>query len=141
MEAARLAPSALNHQPWSYVVVKDKKTIENLNYACNQTWFTPVFIVGCVDPSDSYVREDGEGYWKMDLAVSMHNLRLAALEEGLGTCWVSAFSEKEVKQILGIPHYLRVLLMTPLGYPDEKKKAISRRKPFDEIVFYEKYGE
>jgi nitroreductase len=141
LESARLAPSALNHQPWSYVVVREKETIDKLNYASNQTWFTPVMIVGCVDPADSYVREDGEGYWKMDLAVSMHNLMLSAWEEGLGTCWVSAFNEKEVKKILGIPHYLRVLMMTPLGYPDEKKSIVTNRKAFTDIVFYEKYGQ
>jgi nitroreductase len=140
LEAARLAPSALNHQPWSYVVVRDRETIDKLNYACNQTWFTPVMIIGCVDPASSYVREDGEGYWKMDLAVSMHNLMLSAWEEGLGTCWVAAFNEKEVKKILGIPHFLRVLMMTPLGYPDEKKPSVSKRKSLEDIVFYEKYG-
>ena len=140
LEAARLAPSALNHQPWKYVVVQDQDTIEKLNYACNQTWFIPAMIVGCVDPSQSYVREDGEGYWKMDLAISMHNLMLAAWEMGLGTCWVTAFSEKEVKKILGIPDYLRVLAMTPIGYPVKEKPPVSKRKPIEEIARYEKWS-
>jgi len=140
LEAARLAPSALNKQPWRYVVVRDKEMIDKINYACNQTWFAPVMIIGCVDPAESYVREDGEGYWKMDLAVSMHNLMLSALEEGLGTCWVTAFSEKEIKEFLDIPHYMRVLALTPLGYPDQKKKPVEKRKALDEIVFYESWG-
>jgi len=140
LEAARLAPSALNKQPWRYVVVKDKEMINKINYACNQTWFAPVMIVGCVDPAESYVREDGEGYWKMDLAISMHNLMLSAWEEGLGTCWVTAFSEKEIKEFLGIPHYMRVLALTPLGYPEKKKKPVLNRKSMDEIVFYESWG-
>lgn len=140
LEAARLAPSALNNQPWSYVVVQDKDTIEKLNYACNQTWFVPAMIVGCVDPSQSYVREDGESYWKMDLAVSMHNIMLSAWEMGLGTCWVAAFSEKEVQEILGIPHNLRVIAMTPIGYPVKEKSPVSKRKPLEEIVHYERWG-
>jgi nitroreductase len=140
LEAARLAPSALNKQPWKYVVIKEKEMLDKINYACNQTWFAPVMIIGCVDPAESYVREDGEGYWKMDLAVSMHNLMLSAWEEGLGTCWVTAFSEKEIKEFLDIPHYMRVLALTPLGYPDQKKKAVLNRKPMDEMVFYEVWG-
>lgn len=140
LEAARLAPSALNNQPWRYIVVQDQGTIEKINYACNQTWFVPAMIIGCVDPSQSYVREDGEGYWKMDLAVSMHNLMLSAWEMGLGTCWVTAFSEKEIIKLLGIPHYLRVLAMTPIGYPVKDKPPVSKRKPLNDIVHYEKWS-
>ena len=138
-EAARLAPSALNKQPWKFILVKEKETIEKINYACNQTWFAPTMIVGCVDPAQSYVREDGEGYWKMDLALAMHNLMLSALDEGLGTCWVSAFNEKEIKEILRVPHYMRVLAITPLGYPDEKKTRVKKRKPLEEILYYESW--
>jgi len=139
LNAARLAPSALNNQPWKFIVVSENDMIEKINYACNQTWFTPTMIIGCVDPAESYVREDGEGYWKMDLALAIHNLMLTAWDEGLGTCLVSAFSEKEVKELLDIPHYIRVLVLTPLGYPDEEKSEIRKRKPIEEIVFYEKW--
>ena len=141
LEHARLAPSALNKQPWSFILVSDQDTIDKINYACNQTWFTPHMIVGCVDPAQSYVREDGEGYWKMDLALAMHNLMLAAWEEGLGTCWVVAFNEKDIKMFLDIPHYLKVLAITPIGYPDEKKGEVTKRKELEEILFYDKWGQ
>jgi len=138
LEAARLSPSATNSQPWKFIVVTDPEVKESLRAAYNRDWFisAPVIIVGCALPDEAWVRHDGEEYWKVDLAIAMQSLVLAAWEQGLGTCWIGAFREEEVKKALGIPENVRVVAMTPLGYPAEEKGPVMDRKPLDEIVSY-----
>ncbi len=139
LEAARLSPSALNRQPWRFVLVSSQEAIDGINYACNQTWEAPYMVLACADPRESWVREDGENYWKVDTALAMQNLMLAAWEEGLGTCWVSSFNENDLKAMLGIPEHIRVLAITPLGYPAERKGPVRDRKPLGEIIHYERW--
>jgi len=141
LEAARLAPSAVNFQPWSFIVVTDPKVKENLKAAYNQDWFisAPVIIVACAFPERAWVRRDGEEYWKVDVAIAMQTLILAAWNEGLGTCWIGAFREEETKKALGIPPNVRVIAMTPLGYPAEQKGPVSNRKPLEEITHYDRW--
>jgi len=138
LEAARLSPSAANRQPWRFIVVTDQKIKEELRAAYDEDWFVsaPVIIVGCALPSEAWVRSDGEEYWKVDLAIAMQNLILEAWDLGLGTCWIGAFREDEVKRILGIPDEARVVALAPLGYPAEEKDPVTKRKPLEEIVSY-----
>ena len=93
----------------------------------------------CALPSEAWTRDDGENYWKADAAIAMHNMSLVSLEEGLGTCWIAAFKEIEIKRILGIPAHVRVMAMTPVGYAAEKKGPVTRRKSLKELVRYEKW--
>jgi len=139
LEAARLAPSAANRQPWSFIVVTDDKMKESLKSTYDRDWFisAPVIIVACASPEEAWVRRDGEEYWKVDISIAVQNLILAAWEEGLGTCWIGAFDEGEAKRALGIPPNIRVVAMTPLGYPAEQKGPIHDRKPLEEIIHYE----
>jgi len=139
LEAARLAPSAANRQPWSFIVVTDQKVKENLRSAYSRDWFisAPAIIVACAFPEKAWVRLDGEEYWKVDITIAMQSLVLGAWNEGLGTCWIGAFNEEEAKKALGIPANVRVVAMTPLGYPAEQKGPVTNRKPLEEIVHYE----
>jgi len=139
LEAARLSPSAANKQPWKFIVVTDPKVKESLRSAYNKDWLisAPVIIVGCALPKEAWVRSDGEEYWKVDLAIAMQSLILEAWEQGLGTCWIGAFREDGVKKALGIPDDVRVVALTPLGYPAEEKEPVVRRKPLEEIVSYD----
>jgi nitroreductase len=139
LEAARLAPSAANRQPWHFIVVRDPQKREQLRKAYDRDWFVkaPVIIVACADPTKAWRRRDGEEYWKVDVAIAMEHLVLAAANEGLGTCWIGAFDEKAVKEVLGIPEHIRVVAMTPLGYPAEEKGPVTDRKPLEEIVHYD----
>jgi nitroreductase len=82
---------------------------------------------------------DGEEYWKVDIAIAMQNLVLAATELGLGTCWIAAFNEEAAKKALGIPEDVRVVAMTPLGYPDQEKGPVTRRKQLSTIVHYNQW--
>ena len=139
LEAARLAPSAMNRQPYAFIVTSDKEMIKKISSACNQKWDAPIIIVLCAFPKEAWVRDDGEEYWKADSAVAMNTLSLQACEEGLGTCWIAAFNEQRIKESLGIVKDARVVAMSPLGYPAEKKGPVTNRKSIEKLVHYERW--
>jgi len=139
LEAGRLSPSAVNKQPWHFIVVRDHSVRESLRASYGQSWFVnaPLIIVVCADPSSAWVRRDGEEFWKVDAAIAMQDMILCATEEGLGTCWIGAFSEEPARRVLKIPEKIRIAAMTPLGYADESKEPVSDRKPLKKITHYE----
>ena len=141
LEAARLAPSATNKQPWAFIVVTDPHVKEQLRSSYDEEWFikAPVIIVACAVPKKAWRRMDGEEYWKVDIAIALQNLVLTATELGLGTCWIAAFNEEAAKKVLRIPEHVRVVAMTPLGYPDEEKGPVTGRKPLNSIVHYNQW--
>lgn len=141
LEAARLAPTARNMQEWKLVVVTEKETREKLMKAAgNQTFVAeaPVVIAACGVISD-YVMRCGQLSYPVDVAIAVDHMTLQAQAEGLGSCWVCAFSEPEVKKILGIPEGARVVTLLTLGYPAEHPAARAR-KELSELVCYEKFS-
>jgi nitroreductase len=142
LEAARLAPSGKNLQPWKFIVVKDQQIKEELAKAsANQKFIAkaPVIIVACGYPDDCYAHMGRYmKSWPVDVAIALEHLILQACEENLGACWIGAFEEGEVKSILGIPDEVRVLALTPLGYPDETPRPRGR-KEFKQIVSYDRF--
>ena len=141
LEAARLAPSAGNNQAWKFMVVKDPETRKELAVASKgqkQVEQAPVILVGIsMEPEGKM--PNGQQRGPIDLSIAFSFMVLEATELGLGTCWLGAYDEGEVKNILGIPAPLRVIAMTPLGYPAEHPPA-KPRKSADQIVIYEKYS-
>lgn len=133
LEAARLAPSWGNGQCWTFVVVTDGRLRHELGEAGNP-WVSdaPVVIVACADPRLSGRNYDQQ-YYLVDVGIAMEHLVLAATDQGLGTCWVGRFDETRVKRTLGIPDRIRVVALTPVGYPDEWP-APRPRKTLGEIV-------
>jgi nitroreductase len=153
LEAGRLAPSAKNRQEWRFVVVKDRETRRKLVKACMGQRYVeqaPVTLVGCAVGTDYYM-PCGQLAYTVDVSIAFSFMMLEAAELGLGTCWLGAFHEDEVKEILNIPEAMRVVVVMPLGYPAEslagsvKNSAIrmlatgSYRKPLDEIVYWDSY--
>jgi nitroreductase len=142
MEAARLAPSGKNSQPWKFIVVRDEEMRRKLSVASRNQAFmatAPIIIVACGYPERSYPKQGNYmKSWSIDVACAVDHLMLQATEEGLGTCWIGAFEEKEVKALLGVPEDVRVLALTPLGYPDEDPTSRGRR-PLEEILSQEKF--
>ncbi len=136
LEGGRLSLSANNQQPYCFVVVNDPSIIEKVSSACNQDWQAPSMIITCAFPEKAWIRDDGEEIWKVDVAIALSNIVLTAWEEGLGTCWIAAFRENELKKVLGIPEDVRVVSLTTLGYPAEEKGPVTRRKTIDELVHY-----
>ena len=140
LEAARLAPSAGNKQPWDFILVTEQKVKEKLRSSYNRDWFisAPAIIVLCGHPEQAWARRKGvfqkEAYWKVDVSIAMQNLILTAWEEGLGTCWIGGFKEDKVKKALNIPNNIRVVAMTPVGYPAEEKGPVTDRRSLDDIT-------
>ena len=147
LEAGRLAPSASNKQPWHFIVVTDPSVRTALRVAHERDPFykstshlleAPVVIAACADPSKAWVRRDGEEYWKVDISIALQNMVLCATEEGLGTCWIAAFNEDATRRVLNVPDGIRIVALTPLGYPAESRAATDR-KPLDEIVHNDRW--
>lgn len=142
MEAARLAPSGKNLQPWHFIIVRDPGLKNKLAVASAHQYFiaeAPIVIVACAYPENSYARMGRYmKSWPVDVAIAVDHLMLQAEEEGLGTCWIGSFHEDEVKALLGVPEDVKVLALTPLGYPDEKPRDRGR-KSLEEIISFEKF--
>ena len=142
MEAARLAPSGKNLQPWHFVIVKDIETKQKLAVASAHQYFiaeAPLVIVACAYPENSYAKMGRYmKSWPVDVAIAVDHLMLMAEEEGLGTCWIGSFREEEVKDILDVPEDVKVLALTPLGYPDEEPKDRGR-KELEEIISFDRF--
>ena len=133
LEAARLAPSWANGQCWTFVVVTDVRVKNALAEAGNE-WIeqAPVVIAACADPTRSGEKGD-QHYYLLDIGIAMEHLILAAAEQGLGTCWIGWFDEQKARKALGVPKKIRVVALTPVGYPDEELEAGPRRS-LGEIV-------
>lgn len=152
LEAARLAPSARNNQPWHFLVVQDQKVIEQLTRAfseSNQVIIdAPVILIVCGRAADDVIR-DGREYYLFDVGLAVENMVLAATELGLVTHLMTAFDEAQVKLILGIPEDVRAVVATPLAYPIEstyeeatrERLAMRTRKSLDELVYYDHWSE
>ena len=142
LEGARNAQSAKNFQDWRFVVVRDPQTRATLVPACKNQQFVakaPVLIVCCGVNTD-YMMTCGQYTYNLDVSIAMENMALVAHDSGLGTCWLGAFYEDQVKKILGIPGKgVRVVGILTLGHPavtaPEKK-----REPLENIVSYESWS-
>jgi nitroreductase len=140
LEAGRLSPSASNRQEWKFLVVKYAETKKKLaRAAMNQSFIgqAPVVLAACATESKA-VMTCGHSTYAVDVSIAFAYMLLQAYELGLGTCWIGAFSEEEVKSVLGVPKHVRVVALSPLGYPATETAARSR-KSLDEITCFEAY--
>lgn len=142
LNAARCAPSADNAQPWRILVVRDEQLKHRLAAACNSQKFisqAPVLLVACGIPDEAF--QTVGGYMSshvIDTSIAVDHLTLAAHSVGLGTCWIAWFKEDKVREILGIPEDVRVVALTPLGYPDEVPEK-TPRKNLEDLIAYDRY--
>jgi len=138
LEAARLAPSACNKQPWLFYVVREESLRCRLFPAAGRAWVAvaPVLLIACSQPSDAWVRSwDQKNHSDIDLAITMEHVMLAATNEGLGTCWICAFNPQTIREVLTLPAALDPVAITPLGYSVETPAA-TPRKTLEEIVVW-----
>jgi nitroreductase len=141
LEAARVAPSGSNRQPWKFVVVRDELIRRQMVEACCDQKFigeAPVVIAGVGLMPDRVMRCDVPGD-PVDLAIALEHIALAAANEGLGACWIGAFHQDKVRAVLGIPPTCKVIEVMTLGYPADRQGA-RNRKILDEIVCYDKWS-
>lgn len=141
LEAARIAPSACNYQPWRLIVVENRDLIRRLSPDWVRESQAPVLIVGCGDHRQSWRRRDGKDHCDIDLAIALDHLTLAATEVGLGTCWICSFDAYVCAQILDLPYRVEPVALIPLGYPAEGKdpnRHQLERKALEHLVTWDR---
>lgn len=151
LEAGRLAPSACNAQPWTFIVVDEPRLKDqvahtaradtlNMNKFASQA---PVIIAIVMEPANitstlgSKIKR--KHYPLIDIGIAAEHICLQAAEEGLGSCMIGWLNEKKAKKLLAVPSTKRIPLLISLGYPAEETKSARNRKPFQKIVKYNKY--
>ena len=137
LEAARLAPSAVNKQPWHMLLVESEEKRQLLQSCYNREWFkqAPLYLIVCGDHTESWKRADGKDHLDIDVAILTEHLCLAAAEQGLGTCWVCNFNVARCKQLFNLPEDLEPIVLLPLGYPADESafEGEKKRKALTEI--------
>jgi len=136
LDAARMAPSAHNMQPWRFIIVRGKKNIETVvtrafeepNQLVKEA---PVIIIACANPGDDMTR-DGKEYYLFDVGLAVENMLLAATELGLVTHPMIGVDEDELKKVLHIPGEVRFVVATPLAYPTEGSYEEAARERLDQ---------
>ena len=139
LEAARVAPTACNNQPWRLIVAQSEPFRKALAASYSGDWLrtAPVIIVACALPAAAWVRRDGKNHADIDVAIVVDHLMLAATEAGLGTCWICAFDPAKAKTALGLDDDTMPVALIPMGYPaaDESPGPLhDRRKSLTELV-------
>ncbi len=137
LEAGRLAPSARNRQEWRFVAVTDPALRERLAQAAHGQEFVaqaPVVLVIC-DTGGEYTMTCGQPGGTVDCSIALSFMMLQATELGLGTCWLGKYDEQSVREILAIPADVRVVAMTPLGYPAEDPAPRPRKQTAEVVTF------
>jgi len=138
LEAARLAPTAANRQPFQLIVIKTQGREADLNRIYDEEWFVeaPLVVCMCALPTDAWARKDGKNYADVDATIAMDHLILAAANLGLGTCWIAAFDPAAAREVLRLPDEVEPVAFTPLGYPADQPKT-KKRKDVSQLVRYE----
>ena len=136
VEAARLTGNSMNQQPWSFIVIQDRKMLEKLG---GMVQYGPYIAqasaaVAVVIERTPFAVSDGSR--------AIQSMVLTAWDEGIGSNWVGFMGPEAVKPVLGIPDDRDLLAIVPFGYPDQATgKGSKNRKPVDQVVFYEQFGQ
>ncbi len=134
MKAAQLAPSASNRQPYKFVVVKDNELKKSLQRKASMQRFVGKAAVIFVGIGDL----EHEKWYKVDLGIAIQQIFLQAVELGLGACWIGAFEEDKVKEVLKIPQNMKVVALLPVGIPGQDPPA-RPRKSLEELFSLNHY--
>lgn len=140
LEAARLAPTAANRQPFQLIVIRTAGREADLKRIYRRDWFVqaPLILCACGIPSECWIRMDGKPYVDVDVAIAMDHMILIATELGLGTCWIAAFDPSAAREVLGLPDAVEPIAFTPLGYAADHP-APKKRKPLSDLVRYDRW--
>ena len=152
LEAARVAPSACNSQPWKFIIVDDRELKNKLChaafrgiYSINSFGKTAPVIVAVVSEKSKFLARiggmfRGTKYYLIDIGIAGEHFILQAEDMGLGTCWIGWFNERAVKSILKVPRSKKIDILIALGYYDrEKVRPEHSREPMDKIASFNSY--
>jgi nitroreductase len=147
LEAARVAPSAVNYQPWHIYVIRDKVGLERIHEAYHREWFrtAPCVLVVAGNHRTAWKRrEDGKDHTDVDVAIATDHMTLQATELGLATCWICNFNVERTKAALDLPEYMEPVVILPLGYPLDQADPLrhgEKRRPLSELVTYDPHNQ
>jgi len=144
IEAFRVAPSAVNYQPWHVIVIEKKENKEKVYQTYQRDWIktAPLLLIACTDHSVSWKRNDGKDYADIDVSIAVDHLTLQAAELGLATCWVCNFDRELLEQKLKLPINIEPVVIIPIGYPEAKadtERHNQKRKPVGDFVHWDNF--
>lgn len=133
-ECVRMAPSAVNKQPWRFYILQSNEAKEKIQQCYSRDWFNsaPMYILATVLHDEEWIRADGKHHGDIDVAIAVEHLCLAATEQGLGTCWVCNFDAALCHQLFNLPENEEPTVIIPLGHP-ASDIAPKKRKTSEEI--------
>ncbi len=134
-DCVRLAPSAVNRQPWCFVLVNKEEQLEKVKACYNRPWIAdaPVIVICCTNREEAWTRPcDGHDHSDIDIAIATEHLCLAASEQGLGNCWVCNFDVDSLCQSGIVPEGFVPAVLVPIGYAADERPE-KKRKPTDQI--------
>ena len=146
VEAARIAPSACNFQPWRFVVIEKAATKAKLAQMCKGQAFVAgaqAVVACCGKRYENPHNWVGDSLYLMDVAIAIDHMVLAARNEGVGSCWIGAFEHEPIKELLGVPDEYDVAMLLLLGYPESDGAFHTSTEclTLDQVVFVEKFGQ
>jgi nitroreductase len=143
LEAARVAPTACNNQPWKILVIRDEKALAKLKDCTRYTFGAPLALLVCSDHEKEWKRSfDGQTSGEVDASIVGTHLMLAAADLGLGTTWVGSFDPAKIREIYNIPTNLEPVCLFPLGYPADDCKPSTghtERVPLSDLIVYDHF--
>ena len=135
LECVRMAPSAVNKQPWKFHIISNEEDILKIRQCYHRDWFktAPMYIIASILHDQEWVRSDGKHHGDIDIAIAVEHLCLAATEQRLATCWVCNFKADICKELFTLPENEEPAVIIPLGYAADEMKP-KTRKSIDEIT-------
>lgn len=142
LEAGRVAPSAVNYQPWKFLVIREEKNLRGVHQLYHREWFrqAPLVVILLADHEQAWKRADGKDHADIDISIAADHMTLAAADRGLGTCWVCNFDKDKTVKHFRLPAHLEPAVFLPLGYPASESdinRHETKRKALSEIVLFE----
>jgi len=134
-ECMRLAPSAVNRQPWKFRIVRSQEGREKLQACYARPWFNdaPVYILATLLHEQEWVRADGKPHGDIDVAIAVEHLCLAATAQGLGSCWVCNFDAQLCHKLFQLPKAEEPVVIIPIGYSALTETPVKTRMATEEI--------
>ena len=144
LEAARLAPSAVNYQPWYFLLIEGEEGKRKIRECYARDWFkqAPAYLIVCSDHVQSWKRSDGKDHADIDAAIAIEHICLAAAEQGIGTCWVCNFDVPLCRRLFDVPDNLEPVALIPFGYAAEPtlfETTPKKRKSMEEVLKRESF--